>query len=413
MAKIMIQPAAAKTAAEKEYGLVRDLNRIAQEVDSVRTGLRYKIAGREQIAARLREAAAQIRLESRRTGDMKTGLDQIIRLYTKTETANRDSLAGTKKPSWADIVSGNGITGGTPVTPEEEKKQKNFWDYLFDFGKKELSNLLGPLAFLLNGTEKLLEDSDLPDLAYWNEVLKGIGKVVKANGDTTTDWFKSLFGLTVPAEKAGFWETFGKKLGDFSDTGKGVSTVVSWATSFIDRMIKNYSEFDGNWGSERMWRETINETLLKIGEGALIGAGVAALCPATWVPLAVGAATVGVTFLVDLGLDSLTGWITNGQKTDWIDALSDLAIDAEEWMKENVGPVIKKGIDYAAEKGREAIDRAGQVIDSAIDKAGEAIDKAGDALEKTGEKIKEGWDSFTDGVSNMFSGINWGRALAW
>ena len=394
MAKIIIQQAGARRASDQEYSLVRDLNRIAQEVDSVRSGLRYKIAGREQIAARLREAAGQVRLESQRMGNMKSSLDQIIQLYEKTETANRDSLARAKKPAWAGITSGNGNTGGTPTGPEAEKKEKNFWDYLFDFGKKELSNLLGPLAFLLNGPDKYFNSKDLPDLAYWNEVLKALGKVVKTEGDSTADWFKHLFGLNVPTQPATFWDTFQKKLGDFSTTGKGISTVVNWGTSFIDRMIKNYTEFSGDWGNGRMWAETISETLLKVGEGALIGAAVAAVCPATWVPLAVGAATVGVTFLVDLGLDSLTSWITNGQKTDWIDAVSDVVLDAGKWVHDNVGPAIKKGIDYAAEK------------------TGEIINNAGRAIEETGNKIKDGWNSFTGGVSDFFSGISWGGVFA-
>ena len=60
MAKIQIEPVRAKSALNLEDALEQALRSMSNEVDGVRSGLRYKISGQEQIAARLKDVVEQL-----------------------------------------------------------------------------------------------------------------------------------------------------------------------------------------------------------------------------------------------------------------------------------------------------------------------------------------------------------------
>jgi len=107
MAKIFIEPAKARATINEQRALESTLNALSRDVSGVRSGLRYKIAGKEAIDARLREAAGQISREMERTRAMRTGLEQIIARYEQAEKSNYERV-GAEKTSVQDGGNGGG-----------------------------------------------------------------------------------------------------------------------------------------------------------------------------------------------------------------------------------------------------------------------------------------------------------------
>lgn len=89
MARIYINSQKAGKVVQSEAELSRFLHSLSQDVYDIRGNLRYKIAGREQISARLRQAAEQIERESNSAAALSTGLQQATMMYQKTESENR------------------------------------------------------------------------------------------------------------------------------------------------------------------------------------------------------------------------------------------------------------------------------------------------------------------------------------
>ena len=115
MAKIQIEPVRAKSALNLEDALEQALRSMSNEVDGVRSGLRYKISGQEQIAARLKDVVEQLAKEANATGAMRDGLEQIIARYEQAESSNRERTVadGTTIQQGADGSSGAGT--GTDI----------------------------------------------------------------------------------------------------------------------------------------------------------------------------------------------------------------------------------------------------------------------------------------------------------
>lgn len=96
MAKIYIEPAKARTALSQQEALERALQALSKDVGGIRRGLNYKIAGREAIDARLRDAINQINKEVNSTKALRMGLEQIIVRYEQAENSNTDRVAAEK-----------------------------------------------------------------------------------------------------------------------------------------------------------------------------------------------------------------------------------------------------------------------------------------------------------------------------
>lgn len=96
MANIKIEPSKARATLDRQQTLERDLRALAQDVENVRSGLRYKISGQEAINARLREAMNQISRESESSKALRLGLEQIINRYTQTEKGNFERIQAEK-----------------------------------------------------------------------------------------------------------------------------------------------------------------------------------------------------------------------------------------------------------------------------------------------------------------------------
>lgn len=122
MARILIEPAKARIVLGSEESLESSLRAFSQDVDSVRRGLRYKIAGEEQISARLKEAAAQLTKEAASARAMHNGLDQVIQRYEQTENGNRDRASSAEHTS---IQQNSG--GGSNEDSQDERHDGSLW----------------------------------------------------------------------------------------------------------------------------------------------------------------------------------------------------------------------------------------------------------------------------------------------
>lgn len=374
MAKISIEPERARTAITQEEALEKTLRALGQNVDSIRNGLRYKIAGREAIAARLREAAEQLYKEADSTRNARNGLEQIINLYVQTEKANLDRVAAEK----TSIQQGAGA-GGASTAPTAEDGRYKYVDPKWS----KLWSLIGPAAVIPN---ILMTDKHWPSVT--NEVVKTLGKIAKTVLDSPrAEWAKKLFGFNIVTEASSFLEN----LGDFSTLGKGLGTVVDWGTSIVDSFLKNVKEFgNDSWTTGRFWAESGIEAGIKIVEKAgfatLIGTGLIAAfgsAPA----VVIGGVTTLTTLLVDWGLDNLVSWATNGSETSWIEFVSDGICNAGEWLKDNVGPVVQKTVDGA----KRAVEKGVEVVKDGVNTAIEG-----------GKKV-------LNYIGDFFSGCRWGK----
>lgn len=108
MAKIYIEPAKARAMLSQQEALERALQALSQNVGGIRSGLNYKISGREAINARLRDAINQLNKEANSTKALRAGLEQIIVRYEQAENSNIDRIVVEK----TSIQSGGGSSGG-------------------------------------------------------------------------------------------------------------------------------------------------------------------------------------------------------------------------------------------------------------------------------------------------------------
>ncbi len=357
MARIYIEPSRAKRIAQDEMDLSRALKALSQEVDSIRGNMRYKIAGRAQIAERLRQVSEQIAAEAGAARNMSNGMRQVVTWYEQTENGNRDRQVAEK-------------------TSVQEDSESVVSDLLQIIGKL-IKPVLGPYA-LLTTIPDILNDKPGSFAKFLFEAIGGGTKIVAAKGGTTVEWLKNLFKLTANTKT---WdEAFWDKLGQFDSVPHAIGTIANWATKLIDSFVKNNEEFSGEW-CPRFWEETVTEAGLKLLEGAAVTAGVVAVIGSA-PEIAIGAIAVGATMLLDWGLDSLVSWATNGSETSWVEHVSDRICDGIDTLRETVGP---------------AVERAGQAISDGIDTV---ID--------TGKKVV---DTVKDGFNSIFSG-RWLPCLA-
>lgn len=96
MARIYIESAKARTALSQQEALERALQALSKDVGGIRRGLNYKIAGRETIDARLRDAINQVNKEVNSTKALRMGLEQIIVRYEQAENSNTDRVVAEK-----------------------------------------------------------------------------------------------------------------------------------------------------------------------------------------------------------------------------------------------------------------------------------------------------------------------------
>ena len=188
MAKIKIEPSKAKAVLGRQDSLENTLKELCQDVDSIRSGLRYKIAGQENISQRLREVAEQITREQQSTGALRSGLEEIILLYEQSEGKNRDLVAAEKM----SIQENSGVEKSTI----EEYLSKLFEGIMEG---KPLS-VLGALSLISPGTALLYLASGIPFIldtstnTHFSGGLSGLGYELSESNPGVTAWVGKASG---------------------------------------------------------------------------------------------------------------------------------------------------------------------------------------------------------------------------
>lgn len=136
-----------------------------------------------------------------------------------------------------------------------------------------------------------------------------IGNAVRAkNNAATTSWWSR------------FTQNLGEKVGITAKVAKAVGAVVTWGSALIERTAQNLDEFNGLTG--RCVAEIGVETVLKVGQGVLIGAAISATLVSSpaWL---VG----GVTAVAILGVDALLNLAvkkdSDNADVSWLEVVSD------------------------------------------------------------------------------------------
>ncbi len=190
---------------------------------------------------------------------------------------------------------------------------------------------------------------------------KGTLKFLKGASDVTAkiaknvskgakfDW-RTLAGFNKvdPKDAKGFWDTL---KGDFDDL-KGASgkttAVAKWGGYILTGLLSGYENFveeTENNSTGRKFAETIGETVITIGTGALIKAGAAAVLGTVGAPaVAIGLATVAVTWGVNKVCEHLTG--------------KDLAEFASDAILDTGQKVIEGAVEGAKKVGKVVGDAA-------------------------------------------------------
>ena len=158
MSKIFIEPVRARKAVLQMDLLAAELKVMEGGVSIINRNLRYKIAAREAIKARLNEVAAQLAEEGRRVGRMRNGLEEITGWYVKTENSNLEKLVAK-----ASGIASSAQGGNQPLSGEDLLKTpaKDMDSFISDFEKKNPEVAKQFNKFLSGGKNNQISEEDI------------------------------------------------------------------------------------------------------------------------------------------------------------------------------------------------------------------------------------------------------------
>lgn len=179
MAKIYIDTKKVRPCVTRLGDLAQALKQSAQETDSIRSGLRYKIAGRAEIEAQLRAVSEQILREETSMRSMRDTLEQIAGWYERTENAN----LGRITPDGADENGGG--SSETVTLPDWLRHLRERYGPSIS----SLIPLSAPVVSLLNF---LLADTQVSgEQGFWradSDVKRGGGAEWEYEREEIKDW---------------------------------------------------------------------------------------------------------------------------------------------------------------------------------------------------------------------------------
>ena len=267
---------------------------------------------------------------------LASGLDSVAALY---ETYERSMTT----PSIGQNVTSEENTGASWLDDVLETTTSGI-DWLLE----RLSENCGAFAIL----SMLFDFSE-------GELVEGVTSKTRigssffgAFADTAADadWFEDFMGLNqsgihdLSEAYDRFLDDVG--LGDAPRTGAGTAAAVcrwaGYALTFLQSGVDNYEEFDGDMSNARFWGETVIEGVVDVGVGIGVGILAAAVLPATWPAVVVGA----VGSVAVWGIDAIFEYCTNGE-SDLSDAVANVICDGVSAVVDTVQDIGRSIVDGA------------------------------------------------------------------
>lgn len=313
----------------------KELADIWGEIGSIRRGISLgtSTAG---IQRRLTSAGDLVARERDGMAGLSNGLEQCVTCYYDTEgrltgkstgnntnTNNTSTSSNTSGTSWmssdwaktaAGVVGKAGLVGGIGKAVYDVVK-----------GKGSVASWASAAKDIYKPAVKLgrkIYEAKKGTSVDWKDVFVGLAK--KPTG--LQDLAKS--GLSVADRaKHGFDYGIKNSLRKFNKPGDCATEVGGLVVAAAANFFGNLDEYKGNFKDNkgRIIAETVTETAVDWGKGLLIGAAVSAGFAAAGIAapaLAVGAATVVVSGLIDVGWKAITG-----SKDGLTECISDAIID--------------------------------------------------------------------------------------
>ena len=256
MAYIYIDSAKTMHVLSNQDTLIRELNSLMDQVDSVRTNLRYKIACRATISARLQDTARQIGMEAQRSAHMRDAFNQIIALYQQVETKN----LGLLQVENSKITKIAVVAGASSVVSSMDK-------VIADYEKDHPEQAKLFNEFLSGGKNNQLTDDDIRNIKYLaysakepfrSIYLNSLSKFKIGNGDLNGGaYYKPFFhtlNYSYPDDFAN--DPRGPYTTIFHECGHAIDDL-SEKSKWWGSDTENYSSYSNSLGKNITLREAI------------------------------------------------------------------------------------------------------------------------------------------------------------
>lgn len=334
---------------------------VKSSLDSTRSQIDGKVLNRNNIRNRLSNVSSRLSTIENRIFNIKNTVERGANGYYNADIRvmnMKSSLSekinvhiGNTLDAWNTKGSGLSDKETDKVNIKGESADKFFsWTWKDTWKLTGSAGIIGSIASTVGGaiTGGKSVSNGLSTIKSVAKVVENIAKAVPKTSKSTFDW-KTLFGFN-PAITKDTPKTFGKAFGESIDklkfgNAKTVSDKVAvgakWAGygfTAITTIYDNFTDDEENNSTGRKIAESVGETVVKVGEGLLLGAGVTAAFAAAGVAapaVVVGAVTVGVTWAVDKVCEAVTG-------KDVAEFVSDTVLDFTGKVGNVVGNTAKK-----------------------------------------------------------------------
>lgn len=345
MAEFAVNTTQLKTCSTQISALQRELDAVAGRLGAMQLGSILQIRASTALVSKVTDCKWAASNQSGDLGRLAQGLEGIAELYDTYETNLTDPKTQDQAQAGAE---------GTIGAREEDDGNYPAWlDTIFDL-MGVAGEECGPLSALV-GLFGLFEGTGEGISGGIKNILSGLSNIfyegfnfVK-DGKIEVNW-KNMFGFKSSGID-GWDDAFDDWLlkhqfgGDNTWT-QNLGVVCKWASyalSFVASGFQNYDEFDGDMGSVRFWGETLIQGGVDIGLGVLGGIAAAALLPATWPAIAVGAVGAGVVWAAN----GICEWITGESIGENIADLVCDGVEATVEFVQDVGETIANGVETA------------------------------------------------------------------
>ena len=321
MSEFIIHPSSVKGSIAEEQRIANQLINVQNSIGSIMNNLQFNIASSAMIRARLKKSYSDVYQCRRSVVSMSQALNRSVNKYEQTEK-RICSNAKVGKPSWIGGNEGYSSsqqnkkdTSKVSKKTVKTKERKAKWK---DVILKIISGI-GPGGKIVSGLGKVVT-GDKSKYATWGsaikDIVKGFEKIAKkvkeAKSGVSVNWGKVLLGGDTYKTGYTFIDNVGIEIGKVSPVSAGASALAS--------LFENIDEYqEGGMSKTRFFEETVMETIIDIGKGVLVTAGVSTICAA--VALAFGftvpALAVGViSALAIWGIDLLCQYFTEKKFND-------------------------------------------------------------------------------------------------